>query len=234
MEPENILIVEDEKDIADLQAFNLTRAGYFTKVVHSGEEALSVLSKFIPDLIVLDLMLPGLDGLEVCRRIRNDKRFGSIPILMVTARSEDEEIVYGLDIGADDYLTKPFSPKVLLARVKAILRRTRTKEAKLNAEVISIHGIEIDLLKHKVTLHGRKIELSATEFYLLAFFSRNPGWVYSRSQIITAVKGEDYPVTERSVDVQILSLRRKLEGLEEIIETVRGIGYRMKEEEVEA
>ena len=231
---ENILVVEDEKDIAEMLAFNLKRDGYYVKVVLSGEDALVEMSKFIPDLIVLDLMLPDLDGLEVCMRLKGTTRFESIPILMVTARREDDDIILGLETGADDYITKPFSPKVLLAHVRAMLRRAKVRQDHQNSKKLSIHGIEIDVPRHRVTFREKEIKISATEFSTLLFLARNPGWVFSRSQIINAVKGEDYPVTERSVDVQILSLRRKLGNCGDIIETVRGIGYRMKEEKIEA
>lgn len=230
---ENILIVEDEKDIAEMLAFNLRRDSYFVKVAYSGEDALVEVSKFIPDLVILDLMLPGMDGLEICRRLKSDKRFTTIPILMVTARSEDEDVVLGLETGADDYITKPFSPKVLLARVRAMLRRSKTRQNRQDLGILTAHGIEIDVHRHRVTLNGREVDLSATEFAILEFLVRNPGWVFSRNQIIKAVKGEDHPVTERSVDVQIVALRKKMGEFGDLIETVRGIGYRLKEEEVE-
>jgi two-component system phosphate regulon response regulator PhoB len=172
-----------------------------------------------------------MDGIEVCKQLRQEQETAYIPILMVTAKSEETDIILGLEVGADDYITKPFSPKVLIARVRAILRRSRKVPLTEKRDpLLSIHSINIDTTKHEVTVGGEKIPLSVTEFSILEFLARNPGWVFSRNQIIGAVKGEDYPVTERSVDVQILGLRKKLKDQGHHIETVRGIGYRMKEE----
>jgi len=232
MANETILVVDDEADILQLITYNLEKEGYRTISTTSGEQALVEARKNSPSLVILDLMLPGVDGIEVCRQLREREETGRIPILMVTARSEESDIITGLEVGADDYITKPFSPKVLVARVRAILRRSRRNALTGSREpVVRIHDIHIDTTRHGVRVQEKSIPLSVTEFSILEFLARNPGWVFSRNQIIGAVKGEDYPVTERSVDVQILGLRKKLGPLGNVIETVRGIGYRMKEEE---
>ncbi len=232
MANEHILIVDDEYYILELLSYNLKKEGYHTTLAASGEEALELAQKNRPELIILDLMLPGLDGIEVCRRLKQNAETSQIPIIMVTAKGEDADVIIGLEMGADDYITKPFSPKIIVARIRAVLRRSRLKSATLSREsTLSIHNITIDLSKHEVTCNGSQIFLSVTEFTILEFLARNPGWVFSRGQIIAAVKGEDYPVTERSVDVQILGLRKKLGEHGSYIETVRGIGYRMREEQ---
>jgi two-component system phosphate regulon response regulator PhoB len=231
MANETIMIVDDERDILQLIRYNLEKEGYKTITFTSGEQALSEAKRQQPHLIVLDLMLPGVDGIEVCKQLREENETKQIPILMVTAKSEETDIILGLEMGADDYITKPFSPKVLIARVRAILRRSRKNPLSVGREpYIKIHNIMIDTTKHEVYADDEPLSLSVTEFAILEFLARNPGWVFSRNQIIGAVKGEDYPVTERSVDVQILGLRKKLREQGRYIETVRGIGYRMKEE----
>ncbi len=226
---ETILVVEDERDILELIAYNLEKEGFRTISARTGEQALELAHRSKPDLVVLDLMLPGLDGFAVCSRLKEQAGKAEVPVLMLTAKSEDSDIVSGLELGADDYMTKPFSPKVLVARIRAILRRVEQRNACASTNRLSVHELVIDHARHEVFCSGRRIELSASEFMILAFLARNPGWVFSRSQIITAVKGEDYPVTERSVDVQILGLRRKLGEYGRYIETVRGIGYRMQD-----
>jgi two-component system, OmpR family, alkaline phosphatase synthesis response regulator PhoP len=231
MANKTILVVDDEADILQLIQYNLEKEGYKTLTTASGEEALREAHRHLPNLIILDLMLPGLDGIEVCKQLRSTEDTKYIPILMVTAKSEESDIITGLEVGADDYITKPFSPKVLIARVRAILRRSRRNPIDEGREpYLKIHKIQIDTTKHEVVSDGQPLSLSVTEFAILEFLARNPGWVFSRNQIIGAVKGEDYPVTERSVDVQILGLRKKLGEQGRMIETVRGIGYRMKEE----
>ena len=231
MANETIMIVDDERDILQLIRYNLEKEGYKTITFTSGEQALSEAKRQQPHLIILDLMLPGVDGIEVCKQLREENETKQIPILMVTAKSEETDIILGLEMGADDYITKPFSPKVLIARVRAILRRSRKNPLSGGREpYIKIHHIMIDTTKHEVYADDEPLSLSVTEFAILEFLARNPGWVFSRNQIIGAVKGEDYPVTERSVDVQILGLRKKLKKQGQFIETVRGIGYRMKEE----
>lgn len=228
MSKESILVVDDERDIRELIRFNIEREGYQVRTASTGEEALSMTQHSRPDLIVLDLMLPGIDGLEVCRALSAY----DIPILMVTAKSEDSDIIIGLEMGADDYITKPFSPRVLIARIRAILRRNRKQVVDdVKNSMIKLHGFELDTARHILLSDGEPLDLSVTEFGILEFLLRNPGWVFSRGQIIESVKGSDYPVTERSVDVQILALRKKLGPKGSLIETVRGIGYRMVEDE---
>jgi len=223
-----ILVVDDEDDLLELVRYNLAKEGYEVVCVGSGEEALKVARKDPPDLIVLDLMLPAVDGLEVCRRLKGDARTREVPIVMLTAKSEESDMIAGLDRGADDYIAKPFSPRVLTARIKALLRRhdaQRQAEAELTIEV---HELAINPGRHEASLAGRLLELTYTEFALLLFLARRPGWAYTRTQIVDAVKGEDYPVTERSVDVQVAGLRKKLGAFGSYIETVRGVGYRFR------
>jgi two-component system alkaline phosphatase synthesis response regulator PhoP len=223
-----ILVVDDEDDLLELVRYNLAKEGYDVVCVGSGEEALKAARKDPPNLIVLDLMLPAVDGLEVCRRLKADARTREVPIVMLTAKSEESDMIAGLDRGADDYIAKPFSPRVLTARIKALLRRhdaQRQAEAEL---VIEVHELEINPGRHEATLAGRLLELTYTEFALLLFLARRPGWAYTRTQIVDAVKGEDYPVTERSVDVQVAGLRKKLGTFGSYIETVRGVGYRFR------
>jgi two-component system phosphate regulon response regulator PhoB len=228
MAKERILVVDDEEDILELVRYNLAREGYQVTGVASGEEALVKARNQAFDVILLDLMLPGLDGLDVCRGLRSHSSTANIPILMLTAKGEDADIVTGLELGADDYVTKPFSPRVLLARIKAVLRRQGQKEDDETA-LVKIHDLTINPARHEVLLKGRSIELTATEFRILHFMARRAGWVFSRDQIISAIRGGDYPVTDRSVDVQIAGLRKKLGPAGAWIETVRGVGYRIKE-----
>ena len=230
MARERVLVVDDERDILELIRYNLEREGYAVDTVKSGEEALLLSSRITPALVILDLMLPGLDGLEVCRRLKRNDATKSIPVLMLTAKTEDSDIVTGLEMGADDYITKPFSPKVLVARVRATLRRNTESVPEEQENQIAVHDIVIDVSRHEVNVAGRPVVLSATEFSILEFLARNPGWVFSRNRIIDAVKGKDYPVTERSVDVQILGLRKKLGPQGKYIQTVRGVGYRLQAE----
>jgi len=226
-----ILVVEDDQDIRELISYNLGKEGYTVVPAESGEQALKLIETANPDIIVLDIMLPGMDGIEVLRNLKQGSRHVSIPVIMATAKSEDTDIITGLELGADDYITKPFSPKVLIARIRSLLRRTqpRINEAKAMDEVVQIGPIVLDAGRHEVFLEGKPVDLSATEFAILEFMMRNPGWVFSRNQIIDAVRGKDYPVTERSVDVQILGLRKKLGSAGNRIETVRGVGYRFQD-----
>ncbi|MFW6250087.1 MAG: response regulator [Alkalispirochaetaceae bacterium] len=228
MAHEHVLVVDDETDILELIRYNLQKEGYRVTTVKTGEEGLKLTRELEPDVLVLDLMLPGLDGLTVCNRLKREESTRSIPVIMLTAKAEDADIVTGLELGADDYVTKPFSPKVLTARIRAVLRRTGESETLLKENLITVHGITIDSSRHEVSYKGEEIPLSPTEFAILEHLARNPGWVFSRARIIDAVKGKDYPVTERSVDVQILGLRKKLGEMGDAIETVRGVGYRMK------
>ncbi len=229
MQRESILVVEDEEDILELVRFNLRREGYDVAGLTSGEEALGTVRATRPDLVLLDLMLPGMDGLEVCRRLRADPETAALPIVMLTAKGEEADIVTGLELGADDYVTKPFSPRVLTARVRTVLRR-RDRPAPQDDEALRVHGIAIHPGRREVTVAGRRIELTFTEFNILHVLARRPGWVYTRGQIMDAVRGEDYHVTERSVDVQMVSLRKKLGAAGKHLQTVRGVGYRLAEQ----
>jgi two-component system, OmpR family, alkaline phosphatase synthesis response regulator PhoP len=225
----HILIVEDDPDIRELVAYNLKRDGYKTHETGSAESARKQMALARPDLIVLDLMLPGMNGLELLRQIKLDKATRSVPVVIITARGEDSDIVAGLEIGADDYVVKPFSPRVLAARIRAVLHRRREPPGDPPAgRTIVLHNMRLDSERHELHMNGKSIDLSATEFALLEQLMRNPGRVFTRSQIINLLRGPDYPVTDRAVDVQILGLRRKLGSRSELIETVRGVGYRIR------
>lgn len=229
MANETILIVEDEADIRELIRYNMEREGYKVVECASAEEANASLKRSLPDLVLLDLMLPGTDGFAFCRALRADERTARVPVIMVTARDEDADVVAGLEVGADDYMTKPFSARILSARVRAVLRR-RAVEPGDESDLLARGPIEIDRKHHAVRIEGKPVTLTLSEFKTLDLFVRRPGVVFSRYQIVDAVHGEDYPVTDRSVDVQIVGLRRKLGRHGELIETVRGVGYRMKAE----
>ncbi|HID39122.1 MAG TPA: response regulator transcription factor [Calditrichaeota bacterium] len=224
-----IYIVDDEEDILDLVDYVMTKEGYRVRRFITGEEVLSAIYKQPPNLLLLDLMLPGVDGLEVCRRLKENELYAAIPVIMLTARGEEEDIVKGLELGADDYIPKPFSPRVLVARTKAVLRR-RERPLPGSTDFISIGPLCIHPGRHEVTIDGKPLQLTHTEFSLLHFLASRPGWVFTRYQIVDALRGEDYPVTERAVDVQVVGLRKKLGALGKNIETVRGVGYRYKEE----
>lgn len=228
MAKKSILVVEDEDDIRELLRYNLAKEGYQVTGSASGEEALKAVRISLPDLVLLDLMLPGLDGLEVCRSLKQDPQTRNLPIVMLTAKGEEADIVIGLELGADDYVTKPFSIRVLLARLKAVLRR-RSAPPPSETTTITIHEIVIHPGRHEVLVQGRPVDLTATEFRLLKLLARRPGWVFTRSQIVNEIHGDDYPVTERAVDVQMVSLRKKLGPSGKYLETVRSVGYRFKE-----
>lgn len=228
MPKDKILIIEDEEDVIELIRYNLAKEGYQVLSAVSGEKGLDIALESRPSLILLDLMLPGLDGLEICRILKKNPKTENIPIIMVTAKGEEADIVAGLELGADDFIPKPFSPRVLLARTRAVLRRAAVKPSG-EKETIDLGDIKIDPGRFEVVADGKPINLTSTEFSLLHFLARRPGWVFSRDQIVNAVRGDDYPVTDRSVDVQIVGLRKKLGAAGVRIETVRGIGYRLKE-----
>ncbi|MGE0084338.1 MAG: response regulator [Desulfococcaceae bacterium] len=228
MNPETIMLVDDEEDILELLRYNLRAEGYHVLCAESGETALEIAGTQKPDLIVLDLMLPGIDGLDVARILKKDKKTQHIPIIMLTAKGAEADVVTGLEMGADDYVAKPFSPRVLNARVKAVLRR-KEKQSGTKEDEVQAGEINIDPGRRRVSIQGNDTDLSFTEFEILRFLSRRPGWVFTRSQIVDAVRGSDYPVTDRSVDVQIVGLRKKLGPCGHYIETVRGVGYRFRE-----
>lgn len=227
MAKENILIVDDEEDILELVRYNLSKEGYQITCVSSGEDGLKVARSAAPDLVVLDLMLPGVDGLDVCKSLKGDSKTKHIPVIMLSAKGEEADIVTGLELGADDYLVKPFSPRVLSARVKSVLRRNKGVPEDDSAP-IKIEELHINPGRHEVLIKGKLVDLTSTEFKVLHFLARQPGWVFTRYQIVDAVHGDDYPVTDRSVDVQIVGLRKKLGKYGPYIETVRGVGYRFK------
>jgi two-component system alkaline phosphatase synthesis response regulator PhoP len=223
----HILVVDDEPDLLELVHYTLTRAGYQVCCVKSGEEALTQVETRPPDLIVLDLMLPVMDGLEICQRLKHTSQTAAIPIVMLTARSAEADVVTGLELGADDYLTKPFSPRVLSARVKAVLRRQQVADER-EAEIVMRGDLVIHSGHHEVRVQNQPIPLTPTEFRILRLIAQRPGWVFSRYQIVDGARGDDAGVTERSVDVHIAALRRKLGVHADIIETVRGVGYRLR------
>jgi two-component system phosphate regulon response regulator PhoB len=224
-----ILVVEDEEDILELIRYNLTREGYEVFCATSGEEALEKTKKHKPKLLILDWMLPGIDGLEVCRHLKSNPETQGVLILMLTAKGEEVNVVTGLEIGADEYMTKPFSPRVLLARLKSMLRRkmTEVSEEKSLIEIPNAH-LSIHPGKREVLLHGKPLALTFAEFQALHFMARRPGWVFTRYQIVDGVRGEEYAVTERAVDVLMVGLRKKLGMAGKNIETVRGVGYRFR------
>jgi two-component system alkaline phosphatase synthesis response regulator PhoP len=222
-----ILIVEDEADIVDLIKYNLEKEGFRTAVVTDGEKALERIQASPPALVVLDLLLPKLDGLAVCREMRSDPRTKAVPVLMLTARSEEMDKLAGFEAGADDYLTKPFSPRELVARVKALLRRQEPEQA----EKLEIKDLVIDFERHEVILKDKLLVLTPKEFDLLVFLARNPGRVYSREQLLDQVWGYDYLGGTRTVDVHVRYLRRKLGARAKWVETVKGVGYKFADED---
>jgi two-component system phosphate regulon response regulator PhoB len=228
MAHERILVVEDEEEILELLRYNLARQGFRVSCAARGEDALRMALADGPDLVLLDLMLPGMDGMEVCRRLRRDPATQAIPIVMLTAKGEESDVVAGLELGADDYLTKPFSPRVLVARIRAVLRR-KAAEAISNGSQIRAGDVVIDPGRHQVAVGGKLVELTATEFRVLRVLAQRPGWVFTRHQIASQIHGGDSIVTDRSIDVQIVALRRKLGPAGRSIETVRGVGYRYKQ-----
>jgi two-component system phosphate regulon response regulator PhoB len=224
---ESILIVEDEEDLLELLRFNLSREGYQVTGVTTGEEALEAVQKQVLHLILLDLLLPGIDGLEVAKRIRGDQKIRDVPIVMLTAKGEEADIVTGLELGADDYIAKPFSPRVLIARLRAVLRRRNSDDGD-DGRILAIRDLIIHPGRHEVLLRGKEVKLTFTEYRILELLAGRPGWVFSRAHIIDSVRGKDYAVTDRAVDVQIAALRRKLGNASKHIETVRGVGYRFQ------
>jgi two-component system phosphate regulon response regulator PhoB len=227
MAGETILIVEDEKDIAELLRYNLAREKFRPVVAGDGAAGLDAAMR-LPDLVLLDLMLPKMDGLELCRMLKKTPKTAQIPVIMLTAKGEESDVIAGLELGADDYIAKPFSVKVVLARVRAALRRQRSTDTNTTT-VLRIHDIEIHPGRHEVLIKGKPVELTFSEFGILHLLASRPGWVLTRGQIVDAVRGEDYAVTDRAVDVQIVGLRKKLGTRADCIETVRGVGYRFKE-----
>jgi two-component system alkaline phosphatase synthesis response regulator PhoP len=227
MPKQNILVVDDEEDVLELVRYHLEKNGYTAESASTGEDALKIAKTKLPDLIILDLMLPGIDGLEVCRRLKGDVKTQNIPIIMLTAKGEEIDIVTGLELGAEDYVTKPFSPKVLIARIRRILHRTIARD--LQKAAIKIHDLTIDPARRQVLIRDKLVDLTFTEFNILYTLAKRAGMVFTRYQIVDSLHGDDYLVTDRAVDVQIVALRKKLGSYSRYIETVRGVGYRFKD-----
>lgn len=228
---QNIVIVEDEEDIQELIQYNLNKNNFNTIICSTGEEALVSIPKIMPDLIILDLMLPGIDGLEVCKKLKNSENTEKLPIIMVTARGEEDDIIKGFEYGADDYVIKPFSLKILLSRIKAVLKRQNSEKYN-QYSIIKLNNITINPQKFEVIIDGSPLKLTSAEFKVLHLLASRAGWVLTRYQIIDEIKGDEYEVTDRAVDVLMVGLRKKLNNYENYIETVRGVGYRFKEENV--
>jgi two-component system alkaline phosphatase synthesis response regulator PhoP len=230
MKKTSILIIEDDESIQELIAYHLEKEGLQIRRISHGSQALLEIGAHPPDLIVLDLMLPGVAGDEICRHLKANEETRHIPVVMVTAKNAEKDIVHGLELGADDYIPKPFSPKVLVARVKALLRRPRSAPEKSDARnrPVKFGDLAIDPRRHEVLLAGRPVELTLTEYKILVFLTQKPGWVFTRPQIVEAVRGDAYNVTDRSVDVIVFGLRKKLGERGDLIETVRGVGYRFR------
>jgi two-component system phosphate regulon response regulator PhoB/two-component system alkaline phosphatase synthesis response regulator PhoP len=226
-----VFVVEDEPDILELIAINLNKSGYEVDKFSEAGPMLAMLKKKIPDLLILDLMLPDHDGLDVCKILKNDKKYPDFPIIMVTARTEELDVVLGLELGADDYIPKPFSPRELLARVKAVLRRTKRPAARISRKIAIDDILAIDPAKHEVLVNGEKIQLTATEFVILKILAEKPGWVFSREKILASLWGDEKDVFDRTVDVHIKNLREKLGRAGELIKNVRGVGYKISNDE---
>jgi len=228
-EKNKILIVEDEQDIRDLLIFNLQKEGFKVESADNGDSALSLIRKNNFDLILLDLMLPGIGGFDLTRILKNDKKTSETPILMLTAKGEESDIVKGLELGADDYMTKPFSIKVLIARINKILIKSSNRSDEAN--VLKHNSLSINLKARDVIVEGKKIDLTFTEFEILKLLASHSKWVYTRSEIINNIRGDDYIVTDRTIDFQIVGLRKKMGPAGKYIKTVRGVGYRFEDED---
>ena len=221
-----VLVIDDEKDLQELVRYNLEKEGYDVVTALDGESGLHVAIEHNPDLILLDLMLPGVDGLELCRLLRKESRTAQIPLIMLTAKASEPDRVVGLELGADDYVTKPFSPRELVARVKALLRRATPLTE--NASVLRRGDLTIDVHRHEVISAGKPIMLTATEFRILHFLASRPGRVFSRNEIIDGAQGRDTAVLDRTIDVHVTSIRRKLGACGDYLETVRAVGYKFQ------
>ena len=229
MPPKNIVVIEDERDILEVLKYNLEREGLRVTSCLDGTEGLEIIQLKRPDLVLLDLMLPGLSGLDICEQLKSNSRTRNIPIIMVTAKGEEADVVLGLGIGADDYIAKPFSPRELIARVKAVLRRTAPIENAVENKHIAVGDLVIDVARHKVTIHEREVNLTATEFRILYYLASHPGRVYTRERILDQVLGNDAVVVDRNIDVHIRGIRKKIGADQDFISTIRGVGYRFRE-----
>ena len=230
MSRRKVVVIEDEPDILEVIDYNLTREGFAVFAASSGDEGLKAILREAPDLVLLDLLLPGLDGIEVCRKLKMDPVTQKIPIIMVSAKGEESDIVLGLGVGADDYVTKPFRPKELIARVKAVLRRGALKDEEAEGERIVRGDLVIDAIRHEVRLDGELISFTATEFRLLHLLAAHPGRVFTRDQLVSRVIGGGAAVIDRNIDVHVRAIRKKLEEHRSLIGTVRGVGYRFQDE----
>jgi phosphate regulon transcriptional regulator PhoB len=229
LKTERIVVIEDEADILEVIAYNLKREGYDVVTSTSGEDGLEKIERTKPNLVVLDLMLPEVDGIELCRKLKSDPMTQAIPVIMVTAKGEESDVVLGLGVGADDYVTKPFSPRELTARVKAVLRRSKTRGESDRRERVAFEGVVIDPQRHEVKVDGEAVLLTATEFRLLHFLASHPGRVFTRDHLLTRVIGEDAIVIDRNIDVHVRAIRKKLGTRRDLVETIRGVGYRFKD-----
>ena len=231
LETRKIIIVEDEEDIREIIQYTLNREGYKAFSVDNGQDALQMIRETIPDLVLLDLMLPDLSGIDICRHLKSNLETEDIRIVMVTAKGTEADIVLGLSLGADDYVTKPFSPRELLERVKAVLRRSSSRNLKSSSKRVVKGPLDIDQERHEVRIEGRVVFFTATEFNLLFFLATHPGIVFTRNQLLNQVMGENAFVVDRNVDVHIRSIRKKMGDHRSLLETIRGIGYRFFVEE---
>jgi two-component system phosphate regulon response regulator PhoB len=229
LKTEKIVVIEDETDILEVIAYNLKREGYEVITSTSGEDGLEKIEKAKPNLVVLDLMLPEVDGIELCRKLKSDPVTQAIPVIMVTAKGEESDVVLGLGVGADDYVTKPFSPRELTARVKAVLRRSKSRGEVDRRERVAFEGVVIDPQRHEVKVDNESVTLTATEFRLLHFLASHPGRVFTRDHLLTRVIGEDAIVIDRNIDVHVRAIRKKLGNHRDLVETIRGVGYRFKD-----
>ncbi|MDR0513456.1 MAG: response regulator transcription factor [Treponema sp.] len=225
---ERILIIEDDEEIQEMLTHAFVQEGWKLTQAKTGEDGLAALRQDGADCVVLDLMLPGMDGFKVLKKIRADANFAVLPVIICTARGEETDVVTGLELGADDYVVKPYSPRVLAARIRASLRRKETAAALDEITVWQYGPLKLDTQRHACYLDEALLDLSATEFAILAHLISHSDIVFSRQKLITAIRGDDYPVTDRSVDVQILGLRKKLKKAGDMIETIRGVGYRFR------
>lgn len=226
MSSEKIMVIEDEPDIVEVITYNLSREGYEVLSATNGEEGLRRVREETPDLVLLDLMLPGIDGVELCRELKSEPKTRGVPIIMVTAKGDESDVVLGLGVGADDYIKKPFSPKELVARVRAVLRRAPLRHEDSKNLRITLQGVVIDRGRHEVSVDGGRVEFTPTEFRLLSALASRPGWVFERSALLDQVVGPDTVVIDRSIDVHVNAIRKKLGAHRDLIRTVRGVGYK--------
>ena len=229
MKKPKIVVIEDEVDILEVINYNLSKEGFDVCSALDGEEGLALIKKEVPNLVLLDLMLPGLDGIEICRKLKTDYSTRSIPIIMVTAKGEESDIVLGLGMGADDYMVKPFRPRELMARIRSVLRRGDFIEE--GEGLVSIDELVIDINRHEVKLEGKKIVLTAMEFKLLHFLASHPGQVFTRENLLNHVSSDDTFIIDRNIDVHIRSIRKKLNKHRELIETIHRVGYRFRDKD---